>query len=141
QSFDITAANTVPDAPVIGSATPGNGQAQIAFTPPGNNGGSTILDFRVSCNPGAVTQVGSVSPITVTGLTNLTTYLCSVTARNAIGNSPASATVSVTPSTNTLAISHTSIAFGGQSMGTTSPATVVTVTNNTSGTVTISTAA
>ncbi len=141
QSFTIGSGATVPSAPVIGAATPLNGQAQIAFTPPASNGGSAILDYRVTCNPGGATQVGAGSPITVSGLANLTTYTCSVTARNAVGNSAASGTVTVTPSPNTLVVSPASIAFGGQSMGTTSPSTTVTVTNNTSGTVTISSVA
>jgi hypothetical protein len=38
--------------------------------------------------------------LTVTGLANGTTYLCSVTATNAAGTSAASATVNVTPSLN-----------------------------------------
>jgi IPTL-CTERM motif/Fibronectin type III domain len=93
------AATTVPGAPTIGTATAGNGQATIAFTPPASNGGSAITGYTATC--GAFSATGAASPITVTGLTNGTTYTCSVTATSAVGTGPASATTSVTPSFNT----------------------------------------
>ena len=86
----------VPDAPTIGIATPGNGTATINFTAPANNGGSAIDIYNATCTPGGA-GANSVSPITVTGLTNNTSYLCSVTAHNSAGNSAPSAPVSVTP--------------------------------------------
>ena len=89
--------DTVPDAPTIGAATPGDGQADIAFTPPSNDGGSPITGYTVTCNPGTITAEGDFSPITVTGLGNDVTYDCFVTATNAVGTSAPSATVSVTP--------------------------------------------
>ncbi len=88
---------TAPDAPTIGIATPGNAVASIAFTAPGSNGGSAILDYTVTCGGGSSPAIGLASPITVTGLTNNQLYTCSVTARNAIGTSIASGTVNVTP--------------------------------------------
>jgi len=91
------AASTVPGAPTIGAATPGNGQASIAFTPPGSDGGSPITSYTVTCNPGAIAATGAASPITVTGLANGTTHTCSVTATNTVGTSAPSQTVSVTP--------------------------------------------
>jgi hypothetical protein len=94
-SIVITA--SAPAAPTIGAATPGNLQATIAFTPPANNGGSPITGYTVTCNPGAITMTGAVSPITVTGLTNLTLYTCFVFATNALGNSANSGNVTVTP--------------------------------------------
>ncbi len=90
---------TVPGAPTIGAAAPGNAQASIAFTAPGSNGGSAISGYTVTCNAGGFTGTGAASPITVAGLTNGTTYNCSVVATNAVGNSPASAAVAVTPAT------------------------------------------
>jgi len=90
---------TVPGAPTIGTATPGNGQATIAFTAPASNGGSAITSYTVTCNAGGFTATGAVSPLTVTGLTNGTAYNCSVVATNAAGPSAASATVAVTPYT------------------------------------------
>ena len=56
---------TVPDAPVIGTAIPGNTEAFISFTPPASNGGSVITGYSAICNPGGLSGTGSVSPITV----------------------------------------------------------------------------
>ncbi|MFO1496372.1 MAG: fibronectin type III domain-containing protein [Lysobacterales bacterium] len=92
---------TVPDAPVIGAATPGNAQAQIAFSAPVNTGGSPITGYSLSCTPGPVTGSGTSSPITVTGLSNGTLYRCSVRAVNVMGPSAPSAEVSVIPSAGT----------------------------------------
>jgi hypothetical protein len=97
QSFSITIQAQLPGAPTIGTATAGNAQATIAFTPPASNGGAPITSYTVSCTPGPVTASGSASPITVTGLTNNTAYSCSVRATNSAGTGPASGTVSVTP--------------------------------------------
>jgi IPTL-CTERM motif/Fibronectin type III domain len=91
---------SAPGAPTIGSAIAGNAQATVTFTAPASNGGSVITGYTVTCNPGAVTASGAGSPLTVTGLANGTTYLCSVTATNAAGTGAASATVNVTPSFN-----------------------------------------
>ncbi|HEY0922843.1 Ig-like domain-containing protein [Rheinheimera pacifica] len=89
----ITVSNaiSVPDAPTIGLAIAGEGQVSVAFTPPGNNGGSAITGYTVTSNPGGITGTGAGSPITVTGLTNGTAYTFIVIATNAVGNSIASA--------------------------------------------------
>ena len=90
---------TPPAAPTIGTATPGNGQATISFTP-GSDGGSPITGFTVTCSSTfqpTRTVTGTVSPITVLALANNSPYLCSVTATNAIGTGQASAAVNVTP--------------------------------------------
>jgi len=88
---------TVPDAPTIGAATPGNGSASIAFTPNGN-GGAAIIGYRATCNPGAITGTGTSSPVLVSGLTNGTAYTCTVAAQNAAGwGSESVASGSVTP--------------------------------------------
>jgi hypothetical protein len=91
---------TVPDAPTIGTATAGNGQANITFTAPALNGGSAITGYTVTSSPGGLTGTGAASPITVTGLTNGTAYTFTVTATNTNGTSTASAASnSVTPAT------------------------------------------
>jgi uncharacterized protein (TIGR02145 family) len=90
--------STGPGAPTIGTATAGNAQATVAFTPPVNNGGSVITGYTVTSNPGNITVTGTASPITVTGLTNGTAYTFTVFATNAKGNSAlSSASNSVTP--------------------------------------------
>jgi hypothetical protein len=98
QTVSITIAPTVPGAPVIGSAIPGNGLAVITFSPPASDGGAPITSYTATCNPGPVTASRASSPITVTSLANATLYSCSVTASNSAGAGPASGSVAVTPS-------------------------------------------
>jgi hypothetical protein len=86
-----------PGAPQSVTATAGDGSATVAFGVAANNG-STITGYSVSCTPGPVTAAGATSPITVTGLTNGTAYLCSVTATNGVGTGPsAGASGTITP--------------------------------------------
>ena len=97
RNYTLTVNATAPGAPAIGAATPGSGQASIAFTAPVSNGGNGIISFTVTCNAGGFTGTGPTSPITVTGLINGNTYNCSVVATNGVGPGAASATVAVTP--------------------------------------------
>jgi FtsP/CotA-like multicopper oxidase with cupredoxin domain/fibronectin type 3 domain-containing protein len=96
----ITTVAGAPWAPIIGTATAGNAQATVTFTPPGSNGGSAIIRYTVTSSPGGKTATGTLSPITVTGLTNGTSYTFTVTATNAVGTGPASSpSNAVTPVT------------------------------------------
>ena len=91
---------TVPNAPTSASATAGNAQAEVAFSAPSSDGGSSITGYTVTSSPGSITGTGSASPITVTGLSNGTAYTFTVTATNDVGDSSASsASNSVTPVT------------------------------------------
>jgi hypothetical protein len=102
----FTIAAVIPNAPTIGTATAGTAQASVAFTAPANNGGSSIIDYTVTSNPGNITVTGASSPIIVTGLTNGTAYTFTVTARNSIGSSlSSSASNSATPAPASVAVS------------------------------------
>ncbi|RKP46315.1 hypothetical protein D7Z26_24690 [Cohnella endophytica] len=98
--------STVPGAPTNITAVAGDGQAVITFTYPTDTGGSDITGYEVTASPGGVTVIGGTSPITLTGLTNGTSYTFNVKAINGAGRrSDASAQsnavvpiVSVTPS-------------------------------------------
>ncbi len=91
RGFTQASTALLPNAPGIGMATAGSLQATVRFTAPTNNGGSAITSYQVTASPGNLTASGSASPITVTGLTNGTTYTFSVTATNTAGRSGASA--------------------------------------------------
>jgi len=99
-SVTPTAAPTAPGAPTGVAATAGNASASVSFTAPASDGGATITDYTVTSSPGGFTKTGTASPLTVTGLSNGTSYTFTVVATNSVGNSPASsASNAVTPVT------------------------------------------
>ena len=86
-----------PDSPTSVSASGGDTQATVSFTAPSDVGGSAITGYVATSNDG-IGATGTSSPITVTGLTNDTSYTFNVWAINAFGWSVASdASESVTP--------------------------------------------
>lgn len=89
---------TVPGAPTGATAVAGDTTASVSYTAPLTNGGSAILSYKVTSNPGGLQATGLSNPMPVSGLTNGTAYTFSVIATNAIGNSVASGNSnSVTP--------------------------------------------
>ncbi len=81
---------TVPGAPQNVTAVAGDRSAVVSFSPPANNGGSSILSYIVTVSPGSMVFSGISSPITVTGLTNGISYTFTVSAVNTAGTGPAS---------------------------------------------------
>lgn len=116
RSFTVNA--VVPGAPTIGTATAGDTEATVTFTPPAFTGGAPILagGYTVTSNPGGLSGTGSSSPITVTGLMNGVAYTFTITAANSAGTGPASAA-----SNSVIPASPQTIAFtdpGAQNFGT-----------------------
>ena len=86
----------VPGKPTVSSVSAGNAQVSVAFTAP-STGGTGISSYTVTCT-GSLSASGSSSPIIVTGLSNGSSYSCTVTATNNAGSGEASAvSASFTP--------------------------------------------
>jgi hypothetical protein len=87
-----------PNAPTIGTATAGDASASVAFTAPSNVGGSAISSYSALSTPGGLVGTAASSPVTVSGLTNGSSYTFIVWAINTYGPSAFSASSnSVTP--------------------------------------------
>lgn len=86
---------SVPAAPQLNGITPGGETLTLSFTPPANTGGLPVVQYWATC--GSTSVYGAASPIVVE-LPNVTTAVsCSVKARNAIGLSAASNSMSAAP--------------------------------------------
>lgn len=89
-----------PGAPTINSITATSGQLDIYFTAGASNG-SAITNYEYSTNNGANwstrSPIATTSPITITGLTNGTSYPVRIRAINAAGSGDSSTAVSATP--------------------------------------------
>jgi len=93
-----------PDPATGVEASAGDAQASVSFTSPSDVGGAAITGYRVQSNDG-IGASGSASPITVTGLSNGTSYTFNVWAINPFGwSSPSDASGSVSPAAPSRAV-------------------------------------
>jgi len=93
-----------PAAPSLTTITAGNGQLTLAFTA-GSDGGAAISNFKYSTDGSTYTALSpadATTPVTITGLTNGTTYSVTLKAVNSVGDSGASNSLSGTPVAPTL---------------------------------------
>ena len=129
----------IPISATIGSPTDvgtnityGSGSVDVAFTPASTGG--LASSFTAISTPGSISTSGSSSPLRVTGLTQGTSYIFTVTATNGYGNALASnASSSITPTslpqapTIGTATNVTGVAYGS------SPSATVTLTPGATG--------
>jgi large repetitive protein len=103
-AISVTPATT-PSAPSVPSVTAGNGQASLAWFAPTSDGGSELSDYVIqySSNSGSSWTTFNdgeslTTSATVTGLTNGTSYVFRVAAKNVVGTGLySSASLSTTP--------------------------------------------
>ena len=88
-SNSVAPPGTPPSAPAIDTASAGNAQMSVTFTP-GAIGTGTLVNYTAYCSDGAAGKsgTGTTSPIAVTGLTNGVTYTCWVKTTSTAGTSP-----------------------------------------------------
>lgn len=78
---------TVPDAPIDITIDNGDGQVDVYFNNPVNNGGSQIIGYIITDNSNVTITSGLSSPATIDGLTNGQLYNYLLVVTNAAGNS------------------------------------------------------
>ncbi len=99
----IVSVYTTPGAPTGLSAISGNGQVELSWTAPTDDGNSVITDYTIEyrrVNATWITFADDISTdtdVVVMGLTNRQQYEFRVNATNAAGTGPASAVVPATP--------------------------------------------
>jgi fibronectin type 3 domain-containing protein len=104
RSATPTAPATVPGAPTLNSAAPGNGSVTLSWSAPSSDGGSAITGYKVyrGTSSGAealYANLGSTATSWIDGnATNGVTYYYQVTAVNSVGEGSRSGERSATPS-------------------------------------------
>jgi hypothetical protein len=109
---------TTPGMPTGLTAAVGNGQLIVSFTPGANNG-APITNYEYSTDSGstwtALSPADDLTPVTITGLTNGTSYTVSLRAVNAAGVSTGSTdTVTATPATYSSSPTITGVTAGDE---------------------------
>ena len=96
----------VPDAPTISSITENSTELVVALTDPSDVGGGAITSYTALALEGSnlTTASSSTSTVTITGLTNGTSYSVTGKVTNAFGTSVPSAATSASPQAPTRAI-------------------------------------
>ncbi|MBK9443467.1 MAG: fibronectin type III domain-containing protein [Comamonadaceae bacterium] len=82
-----------PDPPTLVRLQPIDQGMRVYFTPPASDNGTDIDSYTATCTPTGgtpVSVIGTTSPLTVTGLVNGVSYLCTVSATSTAGTSSAS---------------------------------------------------
>jgi hypothetical protein len=93
---------TAPAAPTLNSVTSGDRRVTISFTAGADNGAS-ITDYEYSLNGGSYISAGTTtSPFTITSLSGRTSYSVTIKARNSVGLSTASSSLSATTTDSSL---------------------------------------
>lgn len=93
---------TIPSAPTLTSAIPGNGSVALGWGPPASDGGAPVTGYRIYRGTAAggesfLASVGPGTAYTDTTAANGTTYVYEVSAVNAAGEGSRSNELSATP--------------------------------------------
>ena len=104
---------TTPGTPTINSVTPGNATISVAYTA-GSNGGSAILGYEYSVDGGSnwTRTSGTVSPLSIAGLVNGTSYAVKLRSLNVAGSGSEATASATTPFTRPGAPQITSVTPG-----------------------------
>lgn len=86
-----------PIAPVISSVAIGNASGTVTYAAPTSLNGETVVNYTIYGNGIALLTTASIGTISLTGLTNGTTYAITVRANTASGQSLDSNSMSMTP--------------------------------------------
>ena len=102
-------ASAAPSAPTLNSITGGDRRVTITFTAGANNG-AAITDYEYSLNGASYISAGTTSsPLTIAGVSGRTAYSVTFKARNSVGLSPASNSLSTTTTDASLDASEAAV--------------------------------
>lgn len=90
---------TPPSSPVAVKAVGGNGDAEVTWAAPSDDGGTSITGYTVTAAPSGASCTTITLRCSITGLSNGTPYTITVTATNSAGTSLPSTGATVTPRT------------------------------------------